>query len=227
MTIGALSFPFFTSSLIASPNCARSPYPSQQMRARQSLEPDALAASSIQRFSISFCGNSSSTRSSVVRMSAGSPESATQRNGPRPSQNSGRMYAGTNPGNIVGVLDAVLEGKGADVVAVVEGHRAHLLQLQHAFNVARHGSRASAPRRPSGSRWRSSSAASSVMPFGTYPFSGSCAEVWSVRMSGTTPRSASSGMTSAQLPTRPTEMFSFLRTRVLQDAQRLVERVRP
>ena len=31
-------------------------------------------------------------------------------------------------------------------------------------------------------------------------------------MSGTTPRSASSGMTSPQLPTNPTEMFSFLRT---------------
>ncbi len=30
-------------------------------------------------------------------------------------------------------------------------------------------------------------------------------------MSGTTPRSASSGITSAQLPTSPTETFSFLR----------------
>ena len=27
-----------------------------------------------------------------------SPDNATQRNGPRPSQKSGRMYAGTNPG---------------------------------------------------------------------------------------------------------------------------------
>ena len=33
-----------------------------------------------------------------ARMSAGSPDSATQRNGPRPSQNCGRMNAGTKPG---------------------------------------------------------------------------------------------------------------------------------
>ena len=32
------------------------------------------------------------------RMSAGSPDSATQRKGPRPSQNWGRMNAGTKPG---------------------------------------------------------------------------------------------------------------------------------
>ena len=32
-------------------------------------------------------------------MSAGSPDSAAHRNGPFPSANSGRMYAGTNPGN--------------------------------------------------------------------------------------------------------------------------------
>ena len=35
---------------------------------------------------------------SVAAMSAGSPDSAAHRNGPLPSQNSGRMYAGTNPG---------------------------------------------------------------------------------------------------------------------------------
>ena len=37
-------------------------------------------------------------RASVFAMSSGSPDSATQRNGPLPSQNSGRMYSGTNPG---------------------------------------------------------------------------------------------------------------------------------
>src|SRR2546430_1146338 len=31
-------------------------------------------------------------------MSSGSPDSATQRDGPLPSQKSGRTYAGTNPG---------------------------------------------------------------------------------------------------------------------------------
>ncbi len=48
-------------------------------------------ASRIQRASCSSSGNSSSTARSVAAMSAGSPESATQRNGPLPSQNSGRM----------------------------------------------------------------------------------------------------------------------------------------
>ena len=55
-------------------------------------------ASVIQRRRCSSCGNSSSTSSSVRAMSAGSPDSATQRNGPFPSQNSGRMYSGTKPG---------------------------------------------------------------------------------------------------------------------------------
>ncbi len=32
-------------------------------------------------------------------MSAGLPDSAAHRNGPLPSQNNGRMYAGTKPGN--------------------------------------------------------------------------------------------------------------------------------
>ncbi len=36
---------------------------------------------------------------SVLAMSAGSPDNAAQRKGPLPSSNSGRMYAGTNPGN--------------------------------------------------------------------------------------------------------------------------------
>ncbi len=44
-----------------------------------------------QRVSVSCSGNSSSTALSVAAMSAGSPESAAQRNGPLPSQNSGRM----------------------------------------------------------------------------------------------------------------------------------------
>ena len=48
-------------------------------------------ASRIQRARVSFSGNSSSTASSVAAMSAGSPDSAAHRNGPLPSQNSGRM----------------------------------------------------------------------------------------------------------------------------------------
>ncbi len=34
----------------------------------------------------------------MAAMSAGSPDRATQRNGPLPSQKSGRMNAGTKPG---------------------------------------------------------------------------------------------------------------------------------
>lgn len=52
----------------------------------------------IQRCSDSFSGKRSSTALSVLAMSCGSPDRAAQRNGPLPSQNSGRMYAGTKPG---------------------------------------------------------------------------------------------------------------------------------
>ena len=45
-------------------------------------------------------GNNSRIASSVAAMSAGSPDNATQRNGPRPTQNCGRMYAGTKPGKL-------------------------------------------------------------------------------------------------------------------------------
>src|SRR5271166_1189430 len=40
---------------------------------------------------------------------------------------------------IVGVLHAMLKSEGANVVPVVEGDGAHLLELEHAFNVAGHG----------------------------------------------------------------------------------------
>src|SRR6185437_8627218 len=40
------------------------------------------------------------------------------------------------PRKIVGVLDSVLKSKGPDIVSVVKGHAAHLLQAQHAFHVA-------------------------------------------------------------------------------------------
>src|SRR3981189_24975 len=56
-----------------------------------------------------------------------------------------------------------------------------------------------------GSRARSSAAASTDSRAGMYPFSGSCAEVWSVTRSGLIPRRTSSGSTSAALPTTPME----------------------
>ena len=52
----------------------------------------------IHRPSAASAGNRSTTARSVAAMSEGLPESATQRKGPFPSQKSGRMYAGVNPG---------------------------------------------------------------------------------------------------------------------------------
>src|SRR5258708_39945019 len=42
---------------------------------------------------------------------------------------------GDEAGEIVGVLHSLLEGKSADVVAVVESHRAKFLQVEHAADV--------------------------------------------------------------------------------------------
>ena len=57
-------------------------------------------------------------------MSAGSPDSAAQRNGPLPSQKSGRMYSGTNPGISKASSTPAFSRLRADVVAVIEGDRA-------------------------------------------------------------------------------------------------------
>ena len=66
---------------------------------RQALERDALARQpnpAAQRLVVGEHLERERDRSRA--MSAGSPESAAQRNGPLPSQNSGRMYSGTKPG---------------------------------------------------------------------------------------------------------------------------------
>jgi hypothetical protein len=91
MTIGAFTSPRRTSSLNASPARCRSPYPSQQMRAGNPWNATRSPAMRIHRARPLFSGNSSSTARSVRRMSSASPDSATQRNGPAPSQNRGRM----------------------------------------------------------------------------------------------------------------------------------------
>ena len=46
---------------------------------------------------------------------------------------------GHEAGKIVGVLHALLKCEGADVVAVIKSDRAHFLQREHAFHVARDG----------------------------------------------------------------------------------------
>src|SRR5512146_1107580 len=98
ITIGADNSPRATRSFSATPKRARSPCPSQQIRAGSPWNATRSCAIRIQRPRCWLSGNNSSTRRSVRRRSAGSPDSATQRNGPFPSQNSGRMYSGTNPG---------------------------------------------------------------------------------------------------------------------------------
>ena len=68
-------------------------------------------------------------------MSSGSPDSATQRNGPLPSQKSGRMYAGTKPGKRERVGDALVVRDLADVVAVVERRNALRVEREHRLDV--------------------------------------------------------------------------------------------
>ena len=71
-------------------------------------------------------------------MSAGSPDSAAHRNGPLPSQNSGRMYAGTNPGKSNARVVAGQLRLAPDRVAVVEHLGAGVLEPDHRLDVAGH-----------------------------------------------------------------------------------------
>ena len=98
MTMGAVTAPVRTRSLKTRPILARSPYPSQQMRAGSPCDVTRSRASVIQRARAWSSGNVRSTASSVAARSAGSPDRTAHRNGPLPSQKSGRMYAGTKPG---------------------------------------------------------------------------------------------------------------------------------
>ena len=61
------------------------------MRAGSPWNATRSAAMVIHLRSCSSSGNSSRIARSVAAMSAGSPDSAAQRNGPLPSQKSGRM----------------------------------------------------------------------------------------------------------------------------------------
>jgi hypothetical protein len=90
--------PSATSSLKRRPALCRSPAPSQQMRAGRPWKWTFWLASEIQRPRRSSSGNSSRIASSVAAISDSWPESAAYRKGPLPSQKSGLMYAGTNPG---------------------------------------------------------------------------------------------------------------------------------
>ena len=125
------------------------------MRAGRPWNATCFCASGIQRCSRGSSGNSSSTASSVAAMSAGSPDSAAQRNGPLPTQNSGRMYSGTKPGIRKRALarEPALDRLAAQVVAVVEHARApRVFIVEHARAPGRPSSAARGARTRSGSR---------------------------------------------------------------------------
>jgi len=101
--------------------------------------------------------------------------------------------------------------KRANVVAIVKRRRAQLLQIQHPLDVLRHR-RQRPPLVLFGIFLPQLQRRIQTHSVRTYPPMGSCALVWSVSKSGTTPRFASSGIKSAQLPTSPTDVASPLRT---------------
>ena len=68
------------------------------MRAGESLKMDLLAGLEIQRARRSSSGKSPRIAASVAAMSDSLAESAAHRKGPLPSQKSGLIYAGANPG---------------------------------------------------------------------------------------------------------------------------------
>ena len=108
------------------------------MRAGRPWKATRSPASRIQRARPSSSGNSSSTARSVAAMSAGSPDRATQRNGPLPSQNSGRMYGRQEAGVGERPVEAAELGLGPQAVAVVEDLGAPVEEPDHRRAVHRH-----------------------------------------------------------------------------------------
>ncbi len=92
ITIGAFSSPRFTISLKARPARVALAEADPADARRQALERDPLGRPCrASGAGGGRPGNSSFSFASVFAMSSGSPLSATQRNGPLPRQNSGRM----------------------------------------------------------------------------------------------------------------------------------------
>ena len=71
-------------------------------------------------------------------MSSGSPDSATQRNGPDAAAEQRADIGGHEAGKVEGVLDAFLERHLADVVAVVDGRNAGMAEREHRAHVLGH-----------------------------------------------------------------------------------------
>ena len=121
-----------------SPNCARSPYPSQQMRAgkpwnrtflARQMDPTVQNLVVGKQFQNQIIGDRD-----VVRISRqGSPSegpSAFGKHRPNVRRNESRK--------VVGILHAAFESHRPDVVPVVEGDGAALLHIQHGLNVNGH-----------------------------------------------------------------------------------------
>ncbi len=134
-------------------------------------------------------------------MSAGDPESATQRNGPF-LRKTGADVLGHKAGNIEGVFDAGPFSLGPDIVPVIKRHGTHLFQRQHGGDVLAHGRDGSfgiflgigsAQRQRIGQRH-------SIGDITPQRIMGAGLIGQDV---GHNARRASSGITSAQLPTRP------------------------
>ncbi|MCY1532516.1 hypothetical protein D9M68_677970 [compost metagenome] len=95
---GALSVPSRTMRLTSSASSVRSPWPSQAMRAGSPSNGTSSRASRIQLDTMKLSGKRRSRKSSILRMSSGSFDSAIQRNGPMARANSGRRKASVKTG---------------------------------------------------------------------------------------------------------------------------------
>ena len=136
-------------------------------------------------------------------MSSGSPDSATQRNGPLPSQNSGRMYAGMKPGNAnASLTPATAQAYGR--VAVVE--RLGAAGFESRYRADMRGT--DSPRAASYSADLAAQLAPPARgsgPPGCIRSAGRAQTVWSVTTSIVHACRTSSGNTSAALPSNPIE----------------------
>jgi len=170
---------------------------------RQALEGHPLLGEAEPALQWAIVGEEGPDRRSVAAMSAGSPLRASQRNGPFLRRTAAADRRGRTPGRRRRRRSRRARPR-PQVVAVVEDLGPGLPEADHGLAVPGH-------RGPGRHHvgvpvlTRRAAAASSEKPAGTYPFSGSWAEVWSVTMSISTPRRSSSGNTSAAFPSTPME----------------------
>jgi hypothetical protein len=188
---GRVNRPSATISLNRSPAGRVRRSPSQQMRAGSPWNATRSPARRIQRASDSFSGKRSRMARSVAAMSAGSPDSAAQRNGPLALAEQRADVRRHEPGNANGPLVAGELGLAPDRVAVVEHLGPGVEEADHRLDVLGHRGRGAV-----GELLRLlGRVVGRVLDRDAlrYVGSGSWAEVWSVTMSMGTPRRSSSG----------------------------------